>query len=249
MRPEEPGKRIKIDVIRALNGKSVLAAQAGGHRVALIEPADALNHAAANALLKTLEEPASRAVLLLVSSHPDRLPATIRSRCQVVKFITPSLEACSSWLRGKTETAQLSELLAVSGGAPLRALEAQAGAWIEGDQALLGELRLLKDRKTNPIKIVEDWEQRPISTVIDALKRCLSDLSKLISGMSIGALYHPGMREDLQSLGQGIDLKSLFLFNDEVLSLERSASNNLNPQMILEHIANHWLQITRPGGR
>ena len=71
--PEEPGKMIRIDTIRELTAKSVLSAQEGGYRVYLIEPAEAMNRAAANALLKTLEEPSPRTVLILVTSHPDRL--------------------------------------------------------------------------------------------------------------------------------------------------------------------------------
>ena len=246
--PEEPGKMIKIDAIRDLTAKSVLSAQEGGYRVYLIEPAEAMNRAAANALLKTLEEPSPRTVLILVSSHPDRLAATIRSRCQVLKFTIPAVAQVQAWLAEQTGESDLDELLAVSGGAPLRALEARDQDWLAEGRRLSQELLNLKHRKVNPITIVEEWETRPLPLLSDSLKRCLNDLVKLACGIRDVVIYHPGMRDDLQSLCEGIDLRSLYGFNDELLRLDRDASHNPNGQMQLEYMVNRWLQITRPGG-
>ncbi len=246
--PEEPGKPIRIDTIRDLTARSVLAAQEGGYRVFVIDPAEQMNRAAANALLKTLEEPASRSVLVLVSSHPHRLPATIRSRCQVIKFAIPAVAEVRDWLHGRIADDELDELFAISGGAPLRALQALEEDWIDAGRRLADELDALRRRKTNPLQIVEEWEKRPLTLVLDSLKRCVTDLVRLASGVAEGRLYHPRLHTDLQSLGQGIDLKSLYRFSDELVRLDRDSAHNLNVQMMLEHIANRWLQITRPGG-
>ena len=247
--PGEPGKMIKIDAIRDLTASSVLSAQEGGYRVFVIDPAEAMNRASANALLKTLEEPVSRTVLILVSSHPDRLAATIRSRCQVVKFAVPPIEEVRAWLAERADPASFEELLAISGGAPLRALQAQEEGWIEESRRLSGELATLKQRKANPLSIVEEWEKRPLTLLSESLKRCLSDLIKLASGLWDTTIYHPGLRGELQSLSEGIDLQLLYGFNDDLVRLDRESSHNLNVQMKLEYIANRWLQITRPGGR
>jgi len=247
--PEEPGKMIKIDAIRDLTSKSVLSAQEGAYRVFLIHPAEAMNRAAANALLKTLEEPSSRTVLILVSSHPTRLAATIRSRCQVLKFGIPQVKDVRAWLVEQGAGVELDELLAISGGAPLRALQAREQGWLDESRRLSQELLTLKQRKTNPLAIVEEWEKRPLPLLSDSLKRCLSDLVKLANGLRDTVIYHPGIRDDLQCLGEGIDLQRLYGFNDELLRLDRDSSHNLNVQMQLETIANRWLQITRPGGQ
>ncbi len=247
--PQEAGKQIRIDAVRSLTDASVLAAREGAYRVFLIEPADAMNRAAANALLKTLEEPSARAILILVSSHPDRLPATIRSRCQVLAFHIPAASEARDWLATKTQsTEDLDELLAISGGVPLRALLAREQDWLEQGRLLARELLQLKKRKVNPITIVEEWEKRPLPLLSDSLKRCLNDLVKLASGLRDVAIYHPGMRADLQCLGEEIDLRGLHRFNDELLQMERDAPRNLNAQMQLEHMVNRWLQLTRPGG-
>ena len=247
--PEETGKMIKIDAIRALTTKSVLAAQEGRFRVFLVMPAEAMNKAAANALLKTLEEPAARAILVLVSSFPHRLPATIRSRCQIIKFARPSTDQVRQWLSTDIDTSEIDDLLAISGGAPLRALQAREEDWIGEGRRLSDELMALKTRKTNPLQVVEEWEKRPLTLLLEALKRCVSDLVRFAAGLGDAELYHHDMRQNLQSLGQGIDLQALYRFNDVLLDLERAAVNNLNVQMMLEHIANQWLQITRPGAR
>ena len=247
--PEAEGKLIKIDAIRELTAKSALSAQEGGYRVYIIDPADAMNRAAANALLKTLEEPASRALLILVSSQPDRLAPTIRSRCQLLKFSIPPADQVRSWLAEQAIEADLDELLAISGGVPLRALRASGQGWLEESRRLSQDLLTLKRRKANPLSIVEEWEKRPLPLLSGSLKRCLSDLVKLASGLRDAEIYHPGLRVDLQCLGEGIDLRMLYNFNDELLRLDRDSSRNLNVQMQLEFIVNRWLQITRPGGR
>jgi hypothetical protein len=71
---------------------------------------------------------------------------------------------------------------------------------------------------------------------------------KLASGLTDASIYHPDLRDDLQSLSEGIDLQLLYGFIDDLTHLEQESSHNLNVQMQLEHIANRWLQITRPGG-
>jgi len=74
-------KEIIVNQIRDLSARLAMASQLGGWQVASIDPADSMNAAAANALLKTLEEPTPASVLVLVADAPWRLTATIRSRC------------------------------------------------------------------------------------------------------------------------------------------------------------------------
>jgi len=143
---------------------------------------------------------------------------------------------------------ELDELLAISGGAPLRALQAREQGWLDESRRLSQELLTLKQRKTNPLAIVEEWEKRPLPLLSDSLKRCLSDLVMLANGLRNAVIYHPGLRDDLQCLSEGIDLQMLYGFNDDLLRMDRDSSHNLNVQMQLEYIVNRWLQITRPGG-
>lgn len=77
---------IAVDDVRKINGFMALTPAEGGWRVAVIDDAEDLNQASANALLKILEEPPARAILMLVCSAPGRLPATIRSRCRHLRL-------------------------------------------------------------------------------------------------------------------------------------------------------------------
>ena len=89
---------IIIEQVRRLSEQMALTAQYGGAQIAIIDPADAVNHAASNALLKTLEEPVPGRYLWLVSAHPARLSATVRSRCQRLEFRLPPREESLQWL-------------------------------------------------------------------------------------------------------------------------------------------------------
>jgi DNA polymerase-3 subunit delta' len=100
LEPEEADKPIKVDQVRELVAFVVQTAQLGGRKVVLIEPVEAMNVNASNALLKSLEEPSGDTVLLLVSHQPSRLLPTIKSRCQQVACPQPSLAQSQAWLAG-----------------------------------------------------------------------------------------------------------------------------------------------------
>jgi DNA polymerase III subunit delta' len=90
---------IVIDQVRDLSAKLALTSQYGHGQVAIVDPADAMNHATSNALLKTLEEPQPGRFLWLIATDPARLPATIRSRCQTLDFQLPPRDEAQAWLR------------------------------------------------------------------------------------------------------------------------------------------------------
>lgn len=89
LQPEAEGKAIKIEQVRELVTELGQTAQQGSYQVVVIEPAEAMNKAGANALLKTLEEPPGPVIFLLISHQPATIPATIRSRCQRLNFMVP----------------------------------------------------------------------------------------------------------------------------------------------------------------
>ncbi|HZX75700.1 DNA polymerase III subunit delta' [Lysobacter sp.] len=131
--PNKEGTRLRTEIvieqIRQLSEQLALTPQYGGAQVAILEPAEAINNAACNALLKTLEEPVPGRYLWLVSSHPTRLPATIRSRCQRYEFRLPQVDEALAWLRsrGHSEAAAREALDAARGHPGL------AHEWLEND--------------------------------------------------------------------------------------------------------------------
>lgn len=86
VKPEKSGSAVKIDQIRELQSSAYLTPQRGRYRVIVIEPADRMNTAAANALLKILEEPAQHTIFILLAQQLSTVLPTILSRCQIIKF-------------------------------------------------------------------------------------------------------------------------------------------------------------------
>ena len=130
--PTKDGTKLRTEIvieqIRELSSKLSLTPQYGSAQVAIVDPADAVNTAACNALLKTLEEPQPGRHLWLVASNPARLPATIRSRCQRIEFRLPPRDAALAWLvaRGHRESDAVEALEAARGHPGL------AADWLAG---------------------------------------------------------------------------------------------------------------------
>lgn len=119
-------KEIVVDQIRALSSRLAMASQLGGWQIAVIDPADAMNAPAQNALLKTLEEPGASSLIVLVADQPWRLSATIRSRCQRLDFAVPSQDEALAWLAMRG-VESVEAVLAAAGGNP-------GQAWLLAEQ-------------------------------------------------------------------------------------------------------------------
>jgi DNA polymerase-3 subunit delta' len=128
---------VVIEQVRELSGRLSLTPQYGGAQIAIVDPADALNNAACNALLKTLEEPHPGRYLWLVAAEPARLPATIRSRCQKLEFRLPPAGEALAWLQAQGHDARTAtEALDAARGHP-----GLAASWLsDGGLALRREV-------------------------------------------------------------------------------------------------------------
>jgi DNA polymerase-3 subunit delta' len=116
--PEEDKRTISIEQVRAVVDELGLTSHGGVAKVAIIEPADAMTESASNALLKTLEQPAGDAYLLLLSDRPRRLLATIRSRCQRLDVARPASDVLQRWL-GSPDAGRFAAAWQFTGGAPI----------------------------------------------------------------------------------------------------------------------------------
>jgi DNA polymerase-3 subunit delta' len=165
VQPEEPGRQIRIAQVRDALVEFVMRTPSiSGHKVVLIDPADAMNTPTANCLLKSLEEPAPRTHLLLLSDSPVRLLPTIRSRCEQLRLGPPSRDEGIAWLRNRVDADGIEDLLGAASGCPLRAQAlaaggglarfdrvasilrraAEPGAWVAGLAQELADIDLLE---------------------------------------------------------------------------------------------------------
>jgi DNA polymerase-3 subunit delta' len=160
--PNKEGTRLRTEIVieqmRELSEKLALTSQYGGAQVAIIDPADAINHAASNALLKTLEEPQPGRYLWLICANPARLPATIRSRCQRLEFHLPPRGEALAWLQANGHAANAAnEALDAARGHP-----GLADAWLQdGGMALrrevAGDLAKLARGELAVVETAQRW--------------------------------------------------------------------------------------------
>lgn len=170
---KKPSREIRVDAVRAAIDWGQQTSTRGGAKVVLLHPADAINPVAANALLKTLEEPPGALRLILCVADPASLLPTLRSRCQHITLTTPPHEVALAWLQGQGVKGA-DTLLTAAGGQPLLA-QAFAAEGLSAD--LWRELpRLVRQGQAAPLLAL------PLPRLIDALQRLCHDLSLQAQG-------------------------------------------------------------------
>ncbi len=238
--PDEDSSVIRIDAIRDLVSGNTLSVGENGHRVFIIEPAHAMGPGAANALLKTLEEPIPGTLMLLVSSSPERLPVTIRSRCQLLRFSPPEQNMALSWLQESgLSPADAREALGLAAGAPLLAQKRVADGALQQHRALKEDFLSLARGQARPVTVAEAWLKQ------EDLEPLLVFLSAWIMEVIRRRQVQGEQLSPLQSQHDGVDLKALYRLLDSLHDIRRASANNLNAQLALESILLEWSHITR----
>jgi len=149
---------IGVDQIRALSAWFALTPQLGRAQVAILDPADVLNTSAANALLKTLEEPLPGRYLLLVCARIERLPATIRSRCQRIELRVPAAPQALAWLVAQgVADHDAHEALAAADGHPGVALRYLRDGSLGLRRTVLAELDALAQGRASASQLAAQW--------------------------------------------------------------------------------------------
>jgi DNA polymerase-3 subunit delta' len=249
LEPEELGKPIRVEQIRDLTAALGLRAALGSRRVAVLEPADAMNRYAANALLKTLEEPPGDAVLLLVSHAPTRLAVTVRSRCQRLVFRAPPPEEGERWLAARLEEAgrdalQASRLLALAAGAPFDALA------IDRDGRLATYARVREDARgllarADPIEVAVRWKTYGLAEVCRWSYRVSSELvAGSYAPTPTSPAVPPGGGGGGEVLG-GEAIRRLFRVMDLAIEGLRALEQGvtLNEQLAVDRLALGWAEL------
>jgi len=244
LEPEEAGKAIPVDRIRASGEFFALKGQYGGRQIVFINPAEAMNRHAANSLLKTLEEPTDDALLILISSQPSLLLPTIRSRCQQVVFPRPEAQISESWLQAQLmdvgDPGTIRNLLALSNGAPLaaRALHETGGLAARCELASLWAG--VAEGKTDPLVCAKQWSELGLPKATRWLGSWVMDLIRLKSGVDPVAITNGDLRPQLQKLVAGLELKRLFAYLEQITETARWANGQLNAQLAMEDLMVSW---------
>ena len=252
LEPEEADKAIKVDQVRDLVSFVVQTAQLGGRKVVLVEPVESMNINAANALLKSLEEPSGNTILLLVSHQSSRLLPTIRSRCVQQACPLPSQALSLEWLAKAlpdSSEAERVELLTLAAGSPLGAVKLQAQGVREQRAAVVDGVKKLLKRELSATQLAESWNAIPLLLLFD----WFCDWSSLILRYQLtqdeDGLGLEDMRKVLQYLAQKTPQDKVLTIQDWILAQRQKVLGkaNLNRVLLLEALLVQWASL--PGQR
>ncbi len=246
VRREEDSHQIKIDQVRALTKFMVLSRQMARYRVALICDAEALNPNAANSLLKTLEEPPAQSLIIVVTSKPTLIPATLTSRCQRLMFAPPPKTHAMTWLQGQVSKHDAELLLSLAYGAPLKARHLAETNVLEKRTTMFHDFVQTVEGKLSVLELVHRCNELNLAEIIEWIHSWLIDAVRLKFQMDTISLVNPDLCPDMRGLCERVDLRCLFKLQDEVLSLKRSLGTSVNRQLMLEDVLLATMEAFRP---
>jgi DNA polymerase-3 subunit delta' len=231
--PQEDSRQLRIEQVRELTQELALTSHGGGYKVGVLTPADALNRFAANALLKTLEEPSARTLLILVATSPSRLPPTVLSRCQRLSVRAPTRAEALAWLESVRGGAHWAAALDTIGEAPFTLLGGDPGevatVGAEARRALDG----LAGGDTDPAATAERWARAEWPLRLRCFENWLTERihknarERALMTEMRGTPYSPGAGPDL-------NMAELFGLLDEVRELRATLDVPLNRGVALE---------------
>lgn len=232
-------REIKIEQVRGLMDWISMGNHRGGVKVMVFYPAEAMNPHAANALLKTLEEPPPATHFILVTHRLDSLLPTIRSRCRLLGLPSPNQQQAMQWLL-QQGLAEPEKALAYHGGAPLAAwFASQEPHRSEADKLVQLQAALANPEQLNALALAELLQKSPLNMIIAALQRWIYDIISLSSSTMIR--YHPEQQAVLAKLVSRLSVKGtaqrqLLAYAEQLNDAQRLAQHPLSAKLVLESL-------------
>ncbi|WP_170801294.1 DNA polymerase III subunit delta' [Stutzerimonas stutzeri] len=250
LEPEEVDKAIRVDQVRDLVGFVTQTAQLGGRKVILLEPAEAMNLNAANALLKSLEEPSGDTVLLLISHQPSRLLPTIKSRCVQQACPLPGRQQSLDWLAARLPELgpELREqLLTLAAGSPLAALKLHEQKVLELRAQVVDGVKKLLKQQQSASQLAEGWNALPLILLFDWFCEWAHLILRYQMAGDEAELGAADMQKVLQYLAQKSSQQKVIALQDWLLEHRQKVLGkaNLNRVLLLEALLVQW--ATLPG--
>ena len=246
--PTDQSRYIRIHQVRALGGFVMESPQVARRKVAVLERADQLNLNAANALLKTLEEPPADTFLLVLQREGQPVLPTIRSRCQILRVEAPPTEQARSWLAEKcsAEGAALDQALRWAGGAPIEALrlieQDRPGQRAECLKALQQALK----SEITAADAVKPFMAMPLTEALDLLQGWALDLAR--ASVAPDSVADDDAAPMLRFLAGRRHPSELQAVNEAVMEVRRGLDYNVNPELALMGLLEQWRRLMRRPG-
>jgi DNA polymerase-3 subunit delta' len=245
--PEEDKQQIAIDQVRAATERLTKTSYRQGYKVAIVDPAHLMTPNAANSVLKTLEEPSARSLLILITSQPSMLLPTVRSRCQKVTIARPSREQAIEWLRAKSGHTIESALLEFAGGAPLRALAYADGRFDALNEHMQKSLGALLAGQADVTQVAAEWEKDALTERLTWLDLWLSSLARGALSGNADLITFPGRSTHLPSPPQPLNISGVYSMVDRARALKMQlARTALQRELAVESWLIALLEVLAP---
>ena len=237
---EQANPQIKIEQIRELEQQLVYHPLVGRRKVCLIDEADRMTPGAANALLKTLEEPPDHSLLLLITSRPSALLATVRSRCQGIRFVAPARADVETALKTtrRIPPADAGFLAMVTQGRIGQALETDLAATrVQQDEfSTLTSAKSLHSVGTLLTAAEALYRSDRAPEALEWIVRWIRDLILVSVGADPDHLLNRDRLPQLEEAGRGLRPDALLDLLADIETIQQAATRNVNLQMALETI-------------
>jgi DNA polymerase-3 subunit delta' len=218
--PEEDKQQISVDQIRAACERLSKTSHRQGYKVAIIDPAHQMTPSAANSVLKTLEEPQSGSLLMLISSRPSALLATVRSRCQKITIRRPAVADAIAWLQTQTGAEVGPQLLEFAGGAPLRALEYAQGRFQTLNDEMQESLAMLVSGRTDVTQVATQWAKGELPDRLTWIDLWLTSVARGALSGTADLITFPGGTVHLPSLPGALNISGVYSLVDRARALK-----------------------------
>lgn len=229
----EDKAQLSVDQVRELIDELSLTSHAGAGKAAIVSPAQAMTAEAANALLKTLEAPPGDCLLVLVADELARLPATILSRCQILRLPVPTARDSEDWLAKAGMTGpDVAFALALADGAPLLARELLESGRAADARRLGSDLEDVIRGAASPITVATQWKAMGFEFALHWLE------SLVVRRIRENVTPSEEMGARLQDYV--IDSRDLFSYLDRLQQAARRRKGNFDELLALESLLMPW---------
>ncbi|MEM7610124.1 MAG: hypothetical protein AAF270_00390 [Pseudomonadota bacterium] len=235
----EGKQQISIEQVRELTSQFTLKSHAAAGKLALIEPADAMTTAAANSLLKTLEEPQSESLLILVVDDMAKIPATIASRTTIYRLLPPTTSESAGWLANQTDSTRedIALALLIANGAPLAARDLLTSDDIAVARQVNTDIVAIATGREGPMQVAGRWRKLSPRLVMNGLRAFVQQL--------IYARFAPELRSSSDFGDYVMDTRDAFCYLDQVNRLIARTPGSYNPELAMEAMLLPWAQGLR----
>lgn len=243
--PDEDKTTISVNQIRRVITDTYLKPQYESNRVLIINPADVMTISSANAFLKCLEEPTERTVFILITDKPNKLPATIISRCQKLPLNLPDQQMLHNWLAGQGSQSNRETLLNLVRRCIINTQQVADETLLKQRQDCFNDWLDIARQLSNPVSVTEKWLKLPEFEVLNWLISWITDLILSASHIGHERLCNQDLAKPLQELAQLLDLSHLFGLYDRLLTNRRLLDTQINSQMMMEEFLVQWQELNR----